>query len=268
MTGDSALQRAIADACLSDNAGEVIVRDLRGFLEARGVSPHDVQAALEAPRRLAVYRSLVRNGISAVVARILPRTRACLNAACEGRFDEDLARFLDEVGPRTRYLRDVPDELVTWATARWRTDRRVPAHIHDLAAYELTGFSVSTCETTQGAPAAEVAASRPLLFVESMRLLRTAWAVHELGSDAASTEQPVRRSVHLLAYRDVDHAVRWLELTPMAAAIVEHLARGEPIAEGVARACEDALVSVDRLEVARLLGDLAERGVILGAPVE
>ncbi|HXX69725.1 MAG TPA: DUF2063 domain-containing protein, partial [Polyangiaceae bacterium] len=200
--------------------------------------------------------------------RILPRTRARLNAMCGGRFDADLARFLEERGPRTRYLRDVPDELLTWAAPRWRADSRVPPYVHDLAAYELTCFSVAVSETVVEPPATEIAASRALVFVASMRLFRGEWAVHELGSDVASTEQPVRRSVNLLAYRDRGHAVRWLELTPMAAAIIEGLARGESIAAGVARACEAALASVDRLEVARLLADLAERGVILGARVD
>jgi uncharacterized protein len=265
MTNDLALQRAIADACLNEAAGEAIALDLRGFLEAHGVAREDVEAVLQAPRRLAVYRSLVRNGLCAVVARILPRTRARMNAACGGRFDADLARFLEERGPRTRYLRDVPEELVTWAAPRWTADPRVPSYLRDLAVYELTCFAVASCETVDP-PACEIAASRPLVFVESTRLLRADWAVHELGSEMTSTEEPVRRSVRLLAYRDAQHAVRWLELTPMAAAIVERLAAGESLAVAVASACEAAGTSVDRTDVARLLTDLADRGIILGSP--
>ena len=82
----------------------------------------DVEAILAAPRRLAVYRSLVRNGLAGVVVRMLPRTRARMNAACAGRFDADLAAFLEEVGPRTHYLRDVPGELFAWAQPRWAAD--------------------------------------------------------------------------------------------------------------------------------------------------
>lgn len=266
MTGDLALQRAIADACLNEAAGGAIARDLRGFLESHGVATEDVEAVLRAPPRLAVYRSLVRNGLCAVVARILPRTRARMNAMCGGRFDADLARFLEERGPRTRYLRDVPEELVAWAAPRWIADPGVPPYLQDLAVYELMCFAVASCETVLEPPPCEIAASRPLVFAESMRLWRAEWAVHELGSEVASTEEPVRRSVHLLAYRDAQHAVRWLELTPMAAGIVERLVAGESLMVAVASACQAAGASVDTVDVARLLADLADRGIILGAP--
>jgi hypothetical protein len=73
--------------------------------------------------------------------------------------------------------------------------------------------------------------------------------------------------VPLLAYRDAAHVVRWLELSPLAAAIVDRLLEGDPLAPAVGRACADhdtapAAVAAD---VARLLADLAERGLLLGA---
>jgi hypothetical protein len=121
-SGHRALETALARACLGAHAGDWIADDLRGFLEGHGVLPEDTEAILVEPRRLAVYRSLVRNGLSAVVLRMLPRTRARMNAACDGRFDADFARFVDEVGPRTHYLRDVPAELFAWTEPRWRKD--------------------------------------------------------------------------------------------------------------------------------------------------
>ncbi|HZU83666.1 MAG TPA: putative DNA-binding domain-containing protein, partial [Polyangiaceae bacterium] len=134
MTGD-ALQRAIADACLRARAGDALAGGLRAFLEGHGVGADDVEAIMSAPRTLAVYRSLVRNGVSAVVLRMLPRTRARMNAACAGRFDADFADFLDQVGPRTHHLRDVPAELLAWAAPRWRSDPSVPAYLPELAAH-------------------------------------------------------------------------------------------------------------------------------------
>lgn len=263
MTSDVALQRAIADACLNRAAGDAVAGDLRGFLEARGVSADDIDAVMRAPPRLAVYRSLVRNGISGVVARILRCTRARMNATCGGRFDADLARFMEDRAPRTRYLRDVPGELVAWASPGWKQDPGVPSYLSDLALYELTCFEVASCETALASRAGDVALDRPLVFSTSMRLCRAEWAVHELATD--STDLPDARPVTLLAYRDAQHSVRWLELTPMAAAIIARLAGGESIADAVARACAAEEASVDRREIARLLADLADRGVILGA---
>lgn len=261
---DEALQRAIADACLQVGAGEAIAGDLRGWLEARGVPADDIAAILAAPRRLGVYRSLVRNGLSSVVLKMLPRTRARMNAACEGRFDSDLAAFVEEVGPRTHYLRDVPSEYLAWAEPRWRADPRVPAYLPDLATHELTQFAVGAAAPASRAPTlAEVALDRPLAFLDSTRLVHHAWAVHELAAD--DTGEPARREVHLLAYRDADHVVRWLELTPLASAILGRLLAGEPLGVAVEAACTAAGAPPALPEIARLLADLGQRGVLLGA---
>jgi uncharacterized protein len=270
---DASLQRAMAEACLGLRAGKDITRDLRGWLAGHGVPEEDVEAILAAPRRLSVYRSLVRNGLSSVVLRMLPRTRARMNAACCGGFDVDLEAFLDEVGPRTHYLRDVPAEYLAWAIPRWRADPCVPEYLPDLATHELAAFAVATATAASPVQAAEVALERPLTFLGSTRLMHHAWAVHELAQDegdqaTAPAEWPVRREVHLLAYRDADHAVRWLELTPLAAAIVARLVGGEPLGEAVAVACAQAGAAAGAVlpELARLLADLGERGVLLGAP--
>ncbi len=262
-----ALERAVAEACLGRGAGGEIETDLGAFLLRHGAAAEDVEAARQAVPRLAVYRSLVRNGLSSVVLRMLPRTRARMNAASAGRFDADFARFVDEVGPRTHYLRDVPAELVAWADPRWRGDAAVPAYLPDLAAFELAHFAVAASEASgEGREPGDIALDRPLSFSGSTRLLRLAWAVHELSSDEDSTEEPRARAVELLAYRDAGHAVRWLELTPLAALLVERLTAGEPLGAGVTTAClaTGAAPQAVMPDVARLLADLGERGVLLG----
>jgi hypothetical protein len=275
---EEALERAIADACLSASAGRELEEDLAAFLEARGVSRADAEAILQAPRRLAVYRSLVRNGLSSVVLRMLPKTRTRLNAACGGRFDADFRAFVEEKGPATHYLRDVPFEFVGWVVERWRSDAAVPAYMPDLAAYELAFFEVASAGPVPGAeaggtsPAApgrgrnvtEVALARPLAFHESTRLAHYGWAVHELDED---TQAPAHREVRLLAYRDAQHDVRWLDLTPLAAAILERLVAGATLAAAVEAACGEHGVAPATVlqDIAGLLADLGSRGVLLGA---
>lgn len=261
-----ALEHVLADACLGDSAGDAIARDLRGFLESRGVAPDDVDAALAAPHGLALYRSLVRNGLWSVVARMLPRTRARLNA-CDGRFDADVSRFLDEVGPRTHYLRDVPAELLAWADPRWRADPAVPAYVPDLAAYELAAFAVAASVSPEPDEALEdVALDRPVVFDASARLLRLGWAVHEVDADV-----PAARDVRLLAYRDASHGVRWLELSPFAWSLVERLLAGDPLGVAVDAACaaHGAEAGARLVEdIAKLLANLGAGGVLRGAALQ
>jgi hypothetical protein len=265
---DAALQRAIADACLGVHSGEAIANDLRGWLETHGVPGEDIAAILAAPRRLGVYRSLVRNGLASVVVRMLPRTRARMNAgATPGRFDTDLATFVDEVGPRTHYLRDVPAEFLAWAEPRWRASAEVPPYLPDLAAHELAHFAVAaSAPAPASSTVVDLAVDRPLAFHASTRLLHHAWAVHELGAEDDVTTLPEARDVRLLAYRDADHVVRWLELTPLAGAVVERLLAGDPLGAAVTQACADHGTAPTAVlpDIARFLADLGARGVLLG----
>jgi hypothetical protein len=119
----------------------------------------------------------------------------------------------------------------------------------------------------RAAPPGDVTLDRPLTFADSARLVRYEWAVHELSADVLATDVPARREVDLLAYRDAEHKVRWLELSPLAAAIAHRLLAGERLEGAIGAACEEhrtapAAVATD---IARLLADLAKRGVLLGA---
>jgi hypothetical protein len=261
----AALERALVDACLDPRGGEAIAGDLRAFLESRGVRSDDVDAILAAPARMGIYRTLVRNGLSSVVARLMPRTRARMNAARDGSFDADFAKFLHEISPRTHYLRNVPEEFFEWAKPRWDADARLRPYLVDLAAHELACFGVASIEApAQPEPVAEVDLARPAVLSPSMRLMRYEWAVHELPEDPSALGEPENRKVALAGYRDEEHAVRWIELTPLAAGILERLAAGDPLGAGIARACADHGARADLADIASLLADLGARGILLG----
>jgi hypothetical protein len=259
----------IANACLGLDADARFAADLRGYLVAHGLDRDDVEAMLAAPPRLAVYRRLVRNNVTTVLHRTMPRTRARLEAARAGAFDRAFDAFLDDVAPRTHYLRDVPLEFLAWAAPRWRADASLPAYAADLAAHELVHFEIGAAPRSRESPELdEVALDRALVFAEPVRLVRYAFAVHELPSDVDDTSAPAARDVALLVYRDAEHAVRFLELTPLAAAIGERWLAGEELGAAIAAACDALGVARTEsllVEIARLLSDLGARGVVLGA---
>jgi hypothetical protein len=154
----------------------------------------------------------------------------------------------------------VPFELLAWVKPRWEADAGIPGYVVDLASYELARFEVGTAAAVGDDRIAEVALDRPLAFHESVRLLRYGWAVHELPADDDVVD-PARRDVRLLAYRDADHAVRWLDLSPLAATLLERLIAGENLGEAIQG------TSAVREEVAQLLADLGARGALLGGRV-
>jgi hypothetical protein len=261
------MHEMIAEACYG--ADESFEGDLRAYLERHAIDAADVEAMVAAPQRLGLYRRLIRHNVVDVVARMLPRTRARLERAAPGELDRSFDAFLAAPSPRTHYLRDVPAEFVAWATPRWRDDPRAPRYLGDLAAYELVYFAVAAAPRAgEDRPLDEVALDRPLVFAGSARLANYAFAVHELPPDVDDSSEPIERAVTLLAYRDVEHEVRLVELTPLAADIVARLVGGDVLGDAIARACGErgvARTSELLAETARLLADLGARGVILGA---
>jgi hypothetical protein len=208
------------------------------------------------PPRVAIYRRLVRNTLEGVVYKLLPRTREHMGVA----FDDSVARFLEEEAPRTHYLRDVPFEFVRWATPRWKDEGAAPWLV-DLARHEIASFAVSTVPHLPEPKAEEVALDRPLLFNSLVRIERYAHVIHE---DAVP---PDARDIALLYYRDDAHALRTLELTPLAAALLER-APSMPLQQAIAKSCEETNIAMNDetlASIARLLADLGERGILLGA---
>lgn len=252
MVRDASLQRLIADVCLRAD-GEDRLADFDAFCKEYGVDPRDADALKDTAPRLAIYRRLVRNNVADVCSKMMPRTREKLG----GAFQASIDRFLETVGPRTHYLRDVPHELFTYASPSW------PPAERDLAAWELAEYAVAAApeRRDRGAPA-DLALDRPVLFDDAVRMLDLDHAVHTDGE---------RKKVHLLVYRDAEHAVRTLELTPLAAALTHRLISGEPLGASTKGACEDVAMPLtdDVLaSIARLLADFAERGALLGAIVD
>lgn len=260
------LQFAIARACLGKEAE--FERDLAGFLEAHGVAPEDAEVLLASPRRLGLYRRLVRLNVTGVVTTMLARTRARLEARAPDEFEKTMTAFLDEVGPRTPHLRDIPSEFLRFAAPRWRSAGNVAPWLVDYAELELVDFTISVAPKFQPpSRLAEVTVDRPLVFAEPKRLVRLGWAVHEL-SDSDLSQEPRSRSIALLVYRDADHRSRFLELTPLAAAILERLFDGSALGAAMVSACEAESHPLDDSvlgSTARWLAELAERGVLLGA---
>ncbi len=242
----------------------VDARDADAFLARYDFSADD-RAVLRADfERLLVYRGLVRGTLREAVALAIPRTLARLGSV----FDEYFERFLAERGPRTHYLRDVTTELLDFCAPLWAEDARVPAWAHDLARHEALQIVVSSLrEAVTARELGPLELERGLCFVEAARVARYAFAVHRLVSDETDRTPPERVPTALFVYRDPEHDVRYLELSPLAAALLERLLRGETLKASLLAACaETATDPTAALEgTARLLADLAARGALLGA---
>lgn len=256
----AALQNVVADPA----APERIREDPRAWLAQAGVQGADLDAMADLdPRRLLLYRKLVRRGLADSIRRQIPRVAARLGPA----WDATIERFFNEELPRSHYLRDVAFELVDFAAPIWAADPSLPAYTIDLARHELLAFEVS-CEPRYAEPTgAPLDLDRPVRFDPAARLRRYEHAIHRLSAELDARDLPPREPTSLLAYRDADHDVRYLELTPLAAGVVERLLQGHALRAAVTSACANLAIPMDDhvlASIAALLADLADRGVLLG----
>lgn len=261
------LHALFADACFGDSEA-ALSGDFSKYLARHGVAKEDADALLAAPRRLGLYRQLLRHNVTNVIGVMLERTRERLNRRAPGAFAKTISDWLAAEGPKTPHMRDVPSEFLAWAAPRWRRDDRVPSWLVDYAELELVEFTIGVApRPLPPPPLADVSPDRPLVFADPRVMVKLSYAVHEVPTDDVEAV-PAERDVHILAYRDSEHRTRLLDLTPAAAAILAKLFEGLPLANAMVEGCKAANLPLDNnvlAGAARLLADLGERGVLLGA---
>lgn len=260
-----ALELALAELVLGPELDIGDAAAVAAWLARHEIPAEDATALLEGElERLLVYRRLVRTTLREAVELAIPRTIARLGPL----FDEVFARFLSERGPRSHYLRDVTTEFIANALASLAADARVPRYVPDLMRLEALQIEIAAAPPL-GAPRefAELDLDRGLHFAEALRLVRFGHAVHELSEDLADRSEPRAGATQLLVYRSPDHIVRYLELSPLAADILEGLLAGESLRASLFSALErqkcelsDAILT----GTAELLADLSRRGALLG----
>jgi hypothetical protein len=261
----AALLTAVTRLVRDPDAPRAVAADAGAWLAGAGVAPEDAAslAGLGA-HRLLVYRRHVRRTLARAVRQQIPRTAARLGDALGTWVD----RFVEDEAPRSRYFRDVAFEMVAWATPRWAEDPSVPAYLGDLARHELAELEVAWGpDADVDAAVTPIELARGVRFAPSVRLRRYDHAVHRLDASLDARDVPDRTPTALLVYRDADLEVHFLDLTPLAASILERLIAGEALGPAVVAACAAAGVAVDPAvtgSTAALLGDLMERGAILG----
>lgn len=223
--------------------------------------------AAVAPERVLIYRRLVHARFRGAVEVTLPRTAARLGTTA---FDDEIAEFLADRASSSPFVADVAREFVVWAGDRWPTKPEVPVYLLDLARHELLWVEVASAfDDDAEAVTPDVSLDARLVFRKSAAVARYRHAVHLLSDDTNDHAEPATGETAILAYRDPDYQVRYLELSPVAAHIVErllcdHATLKSAIFEGCAAvgvAVDDAVLG----GVVAMLTDLTERGVVRGA---
>lgn len=263
-----AAMTALAAAIRRIDAADAVNADAAGFLASFGVDEADAAALLaKGSKRFLIYRTLVHNRLRSAAREFIPRA-----AARRGKeaFVADFAVFMDEHASKSPYLRDVPGEFVAWVLPRWAADPEVPRFLGDLARHELLEGEVRNDPAGDDVPTGKpIDLEAPLRFDGSCRLMHYGWSVHRLSYSTDDRTAPEEVSTHLLVYRDADAKVRYLELTPWAAAVLDALLdERNTVKDGLLAAAARLGEPLDDDKLAKaamLFADLADRVVLLGA---
>lgn len=229
------------------------------------------------PARLAVYRKLVHNSICSAIRAFLPYT---LDFRGKQDFHDDLQLWLEGPGPRSKYLRDLPVEFVQFISIHWTKLDELGAFLIDFARYELLECEL---EAAASAPldAATPDESRPLelsdeLVIDPLASIHSfRYPVHEIVSMPEAARPPIpwpQRATTLLVYRDEEHELRYLQLSPMAESLWRSWQESLTLEQSIRRAAlaQGAQTAEGRIEdeflarVSALIAEFAERGVVKG----
>ena len=219
-------------------------------------------------RRLLVYRELVQQTFRDAIELTIPRCKARLGPHFEPMFSD----FLREIGPRSPYLREVAFEFVAYITPRLRDDAALPSYLADLARHEA--LQIELAATPSGPVPSDCAApslDAPLSVLAPSRLMHYEHAVHRLSEDLADRTAALPEPTQVLAYRSAEHEVRYLELSALAAALLEFILDGATLRDALQFSTEKLGISLDDEVLqgsAALLSDLCERGVLSGPPLD
>jgi uncharacterized protein len=260
-----ALESALAELTLGPEIAAQDAAGIAAWLARHRVSALDARALTRDFSRLLMYRGLVRDNLREALRAAMPRTLSRLGSSFEPYFTE----FLQVSPPVTRYLRDLTPQFLRFSLERWASDPRVPAYLPDLARHEALQVEISALlARPKDHVLAELSLEQGVEFIDAVRLVEYAWAVHHLPDDEKSQVWPAQKPVSLLVYRSPEHDVRYLELGPFARALLsclllERLSLQLSLsisAERVGLVLDDELLT----RAARLLAELAERGALLG----
>jgi hypothetical protein len=230
---------------------------------ARSPKIHPRPAGVVA-KRMAVYAQLLFNNMESSLAGCFPVCKKVLGLR---RWNALVREFFAGHRCSTPFFRQIPEEFLQWLQQTEHRD--IPPFISQLAHYEWVELAVGVSDAPQpvGWEADDdLLVGRPVL-APALMLLRYDWPVQHI-SPRFKPAQPLADPVWLLVFRDPDDEVKFVELNPVSAHLVELLQAGNFTGREALLEIAKALHHPDPDQVvafgANVLSELRQGGAILG----
>ena len=177
-------------------------------------------------RRMAIYRKLFFNNLYNLLATFFPVLRKICS---DSQWRHAIREFMKTHRAKTPYFLELPEEFLDFLQNEYRAlDDDFP-FLTELAHYEYAELAlrVSTEEndTTGVDPNGDLLAGTPVKSVLSW-VFAYRYPVHRISTDYLPTE-PTEQPAYLAIYRRSDDKVRFLELNPISAALLDAVENNE-----------------------------------------
>lgn len=216
-----------------------------------------------AAKRMRVYTEIVFNNLESSLAACFPVAKKVLGI----RAWKKLVRaFFVEHQCRSPIFRKIPEEFLSFL----QSADGLPPYLYSLAHYEWMELAISAKDAAVDMQQADT--GRDLLdaepvFVPALALLNYDYPVHRI-SPRSRPRQPLAQPIHLLMFRDSEDNVRFIELNPVTAELLnllmaKSLTCRQALEEIAAKLAHPDLQVIVRFGL-DILTDLKQQGVILG----
>lgn len=171
-------------------------------------------------RRLAIYRNLFFNSISGLIAGTFPVLHTILS---DIEWEQMIRDFFQAKHNKTPHFPEIPREFVTYLKQK-PEDKHRP-FIYELALYEWLELHIDKhlCEvsfnenTTENDLLSEVPVINPVSTLEAFQ-----FPVHQISANQ-QPNAPLDQPVFLLLWRNKNDLVKFTELNPFSALLLEQL---------------------------------------------
>lgn len=215
-------------------------------------------------RRMAIYRRLIFNNIQNFCSNSFPVLKSLM---AEDDWQLMVRDFMIQHRCQRPLFNEIAQEFIDYLENE-RDCNSDPPFIKELAHYEWVelALSIANAEFQQRSVAAET----DLLTLSLKRsplawLLAYQFPVHQIGINNQPAE-PSAQPNFLLVYRNADDQVKFIELNPVSARLLELLDEGlsgEQAAADIAKALQHPNADVVKNGARQMINDWLQRGIVV-----
>jgi hypothetical protein len=220
-------------------------------------------------RRMKIYRELLYNNIESFISSGFPVIRSIYS---DENWHKMVRDFFAQHQSKTPYFLEISQEFIDYLQNERQLQDTDPAGLIELAHYEWVELALHISD--ESISMEQVDANGDLLkqipvFSPVAWALTYQFPVHTMGPDNLPTEAPAQAS-HLVVYRNRNDQVKFLEINPVTARLINLLQENSELTglDAIKHICEE--MQHPNPEVVKqgglaALQELQQYGIILGS---